>query len=127
MLFLNFNKYVHWFFTVPLHDETYQNRSLQGFKFKNEIRFIDDACTVNNSDAFNESYQEIYPPDLQLKCEHSGDHTTFLELDITIVDGIFVYKLFDKRDAFPFLLLECQMSVVIYHSTFSMDPSCQRF
>ena len=61
----------------------------------------DDACTINDSDAFNESYQEIYPPELQLKCEHSGDHATFLELHITIVNGIFVYKLFDKRNVFP--------------------------
>ena len=69
----------------------------KGFKFKNAFRFIDDddTCTINDSDAFNESYQEIYPTELQLKCEHSGDHATFLELDITIVDGIFVYKLFD--------------------------------
>ena len=99
----------------------------KGFTFKNAFRFIDDACTINDSDAFNESYQQIYQPELQLKCEHSGDHATFLELDITIVDGIFVYKLFDKRDDLPFLLLECQMSVVIYHSTISMDPSCWRF
>ena len=76
----------------------------KGFNFKSAFRFIDDACTINNSDAFNESYQEIYPPELQLKCEHSGDHATFLEL-VTIVDGIFVYKLFDKRDAFPFYIV----------------------
>ena len=75
------------------------------FKFKNAFRFLDDACTINDSDAFNESYQEIYPPELHLKCEHSGDHATFLELDITIVDGIFVYKLLDKRDAFPFFIV----------------------
>ena len=35
---------------------------------------------------------------LELKLEHA----TFLDLDITIKDGIFVYKLFDKRDAFGF-------------------------
>ena len=29
-------------------------------------------------------------------------HATFLELDISIRDNIFVYKLFDKRDEFPF-------------------------
>jgi len=28
-----------------------------------------------------------------------------LELDITIVDRIFVYKLFDKRDTFPFFIV----------------------
>ena len=39
------------------------------FKFKNAFRLIDDACTINDSDGFNESYHEIYRPELQLKCE----------------------------------------------------------
>ena len=30
------------------------------------------------------------------------NHATFLEMDITIKDGMFIYKLFDKRNAFPF-------------------------
>ena len=48
-------------------------------------------------------FPEIYPAALELKLEHSGDHATFfLELDITIKDGIYVYKLFDKRDTFSF-------------------------
>ena len=29
----------------------------------------------------------------------------FLNLDIEIIDSIFVYKLFDKRDAFPFSIV----------------------
>ena len=43
--------------------------------------------------------------ELQLKCEHQGTHATFLDLDIPIVDCIFVYKLFDKRDDFPFSIV----------------------
>ena len=34
--------------------------------------------------------------------EHSGSHASFLNLYISIIEGIFVYKLFDKRDDFPF-------------------------
>ena len=40
-----------------------------------------------------------------MKVEHHGQHASFLSLDITIVDKIFVYKLFDKRDAFPFSIV----------------------
>ena len=40
-----------------------------------------------------------------MKCEHQGTHATFLDLDIQIVDGVFVYKLFDKRDEFPFSIV----------------------
>ena len=32
-------------------------------------------------------------------------HASFLNLDITIKEGLFVYKLFDKRDAFPFSIV----------------------
>ena len=30
------------------------------------------------------------------------EHATFFDLDITIEDDVFLYKLFDKRDKFPF-------------------------
>ena len=71
-------------------------------KFHGCTRFIDDMCCLNDGGEFGKSYNEIYPDDLQLKCEHTGNHATFLDLDIIIEDGIFVYKLFDKRDDFPF-------------------------
>ena len=77
----------------------------RGFKFKNCFRFIDDACNLNDGGEFERSYPEIYPKELELKCEHNGSHATFLEIDITIKDGIFVYKLFDKRDNFPFFIV----------------------
>ena len=64
------------------------------------FRFIDDACRINDSDECEKSYLEIYPPELQLKCEHEGMHATFLYLDTAISDNTFVYKLYDKGDAF---------------------------
>ena len=74
-------------------------------KFVNACRFIDDECNINDSGEFARSFHEIYPEELQLKCEHQGTHATFLDLDIPIVDCIFVYKLFDKRDDFPFSIV----------------------
>ena len=74
--------------------------------FMNAFRFIDDECNLNDHGEFSRSYQDIYPSELQLKCEHQGIHATFLELDIKIVDdGTFDYKLFDKRDEFPFSIV----------------------
>ena len=49
-----------------------------------------------------DNFKEIYPKELELKLEHHGNHATFLDLDIEIKDDMFVYKLFDKRDAFSF-------------------------
>ena len=42
---------------------------------------------------------------MQLKVEHSGTHFTFLNLHITVKDGVFFYKLFNKRDGFPFFIV----------------------
>ena len=73
--------------------------------FHSTKRFIDDLCAINDGDEFGKSYKEIYPEELELKIEHHGQHASFLSLDINIVDGRFVYKLFDKRDAFPFFIV----------------------
>ena len=69
------------------------------------MRFIDDECNINDAKEFAKSFKEIYLSHLQLKCEHEGIHATFLELDILVKDDIFIYKLFDKRDDFPFSIV----------------------
>ena len=77
----------------------------RAFKYRHATRFIDDECNLNDSGEFSQSFPLIYPPDLHLKCEHNGIHATFLELDISIIDGLFIYKLYDKRDDFPFHII----------------------
>lgn len=68
-------------------------------------RFIDDLCIINDGGVFGEVFKDIYPDELELKVEHEGDSATFLNLDIHIEEGQFVYKLYDKRDAFPFSIV----------------------
>ena len=63
------------------------------------------VCNLNDGGEFGRSFHNIYPNELELKCEHQGSHATFLDLDISIIDGIFVYKLYDKRDNFPFFIV----------------------
>ena len=74
-------------------------------KFRYATRFIDDECNLNDGGEFGRSFHLIYPSDLELKCEHQGIHATYLDLEVNIIDGIFVYKLFDKRDNFPFFIV----------------------
>ena len=74
-------------------------------KFHGMYRFIDDLCAINDGNQFDTSKKDIYPPELELKREHHGEHATFLDLDISIKDGQFSYKLYDKRDAFPFSIV----------------------
>ena len=74
-------------------------------RFNHTFRFIDDLLTINDRDEFLSSFKEIYPPELQLNLEHSGDRVTFLDLEITKEDGHFNTKLYDKRDDFPFSIV----------------------
>lgn len=77
----------------------------RAMKFRYATRFIDDECNLNDGGEFGRSFQQIYPKELELKCEHQGTHATFLDLEIDISDGIYVYKLFDKRNDFPFFIV----------------------
>ena len=101
-------------FWANLHLYTYECKYIstlmrtdkrKAFMFKHATRFIDDECNLNDGGEFGRSFHLIYPSDLELKCEHQGSHATFLDLQIDILDGIFVYKLFDKRDDFPFFIV----------------------
>ena len=85
--------------------ELISNEKVKARHFHATKRSIDDLGTLNNGGAFNDVYKDIYPPELQLKVEHSGTHATFLNLDIPVKDGMFIYKLFDKRDAFPLFII----------------------
>ena len=73
--------------------------------FHSTRRFIDDLIAMNDGGEFGRIYRDIYPEELELKQEHSGEHADFLCLDIRKEDNIFVYKLYDKRDAFPFSIV----------------------
>ena len=68
-------------------------------------RFIDDLGILHDGGVFNDVYKDIYPLELQLKVEHYGTHATFLNLYVTVRDGVFIYKLFDKGDVFPFFMV----------------------
>ena len=101
-------------FWANLHLYSYEYKfitSLMGsdkgraMKFRNASRFIDDECNLNDGGEFGRSFREIYPSELELKCEHEGTHATFYDLDITIVNGKYIYKLFDKRDNFSFFIV----------------------
>ena len=58
--------------------------------------------------------------------EHQGQHVTFLDLDLSIKDGVFEYKLVDKRDAFPFFIVRIpylcsNIPTFIYCGTFKSE------
>ena len=72
----------------------------------NTFRFIDDLLTLNDGNEFSNIHKDIYPSELVLNKENNvNNYATFLDLNITINDNHFDYKLFDKRDAFPFKII----------------------
>ena len=94
------------FYLIWKHGGSYSTIiPLLGGFHKLRCAFIDDECNLNDCGEFGRSFHLIYPSDLHLKCEHNGTHATFLELDISIVDGLFIYKLYDKPDDFPFHII----------------------
>ena len=74
-------------------------------KFHATHRFIDDLCALNDGGEFGRQHKNIYSREMELKKEHEGLHATFLDLETNVDNNIFVYKLFDKRDAFPFSIV----------------------
>ena len=102
------------------HHVTKLNKSDKtcALKYRHATQFIDDECNLNDSSEFSRSFHLIYPSDLHLKCEYNGIHVTFLELNILIVDGLFIYN--DKRDDFPFHII-CQTNVVAYRCMYFMS------
>ena len=49
---------------------------------------------------------DICPKELELKVEHYDYHATFLNLDITIEQDIFIYNFLDKRYSFPISIVK---------------------
>ena len=75
-------------------------------KFNSTRRFINDLITINDDGEFGREYRNIYPAEVKLKVEHSVVHATFLSLDNRIEDRKIIYKLYDKREDFPFSIVK---------------------
>jgi hypothetical protein len=70
--------------------------------FNNTSRYIDDILNMNNP-YFDQMVSKIYPSELQLnKTNFSDVITSFLDLNISIINNTIVTKIYDKRDDFDF-------------------------
>ena len=88
------NFFLFFFFKFKYVEKLISNGSPCVYQFHETSRFTDNLCTINDDGKFSSSYKYIYPKQLELKLEHRGEHSTFLDLDITIEDSLFVYKFF---------------------------------
>ena len=76
-------------------------------KLCNIFRFIVDLNSLNEDGEFESNYSNIYPEELQLGKESTDKHeASFLDLNIKIKDREFHFRLYDKRDSFPFSIVK---------------------
>ena len=104
-------------------------KSTRAYKYYASSQFINNLYAINDDDEFPIPFKCIYPGESELKLEHSGTYATFLDLDIKIGDGIFIYKLYDKRDNFPFFIVrmphfESKIPSTIFYGSIFSDILC---
>ena len=65
-------------------------------------RYLDDLLNIDNP-YFEQMVGQIYPTELQLNEANSSDtEAPFLDLNLSITNGIVSSKIYDKRDDFNF-------------------------
>ena len=70
---------------------------------KSIFRYQDDLLVVNDNGLFDTVYKDIYPQEMILKkTKLSPAVVNFLDAIISIYQGKFIFKLFDKRTEFNF-------------------------
>ena len=76
-----------YFFESKYIKQLISNGSSKAYKYHGIFRFTDDIFAMNDGNEFLSSFKNIYRTELELKY------------------SIFVYKLFGKRDKFPFFIV----------------------
>ena len=70
--------------------------------FNSTSRYLDDLLNIDNP-YFEQMVGQIYSTELQLNKANSSDtEAPFLDLNLSITNGIYFSKIYDKRDDFNF-------------------------
>ena len=74
----------------------------QKIKTNSDSRYLDDLLNIDNPN-FEQMVGQIYSSGLQLNKANSSDtEAPFLDLDLSVTNGIVSSKIYDKRDDFYF-------------------------
>ena len=74
--------------------------------FNSTFRYLDDLLNIDNP-YFEQMVGQIYPAELQLnKVNTSDTEAPFLDLNLSITNGIVSSKIYDKRDDFNFEIVK---------------------
>ena len=70
--------------------------------FNSTSRYLDDFLNIDNP-YFEQLVSQIYPSELRLNKANSSDtEAPFLDLNLSITNGIVSSKIYDKQDDFDF-------------------------
>jgi len=76
-------------------------------QFNRSARYIDDLLTINNDGLMKKYMKDMYPAELELTHENSKNDksASYLDLQLDVLNGEIVTSLYDKRDDFPFKIV----------------------
>jgi hypothetical protein len=96
-----------WFYENKYLEELYRTDYFSAKLLNKTYRLIDDITTVNSDGIFKQHMSMIYPASLILNKENECDDSAHvLDLDIRLVNGVCELKLYDKREDFPFNIVQ---------------------
>lgn len=96
-----------WFYENRYMEKLYKVDYFRARKLNHTFRLIDDITSINSDGVFQDHASLIYPTSLILNKENVGDDEAHvLDLNILVKDGQFNVSLYDKRDDFPFDIVQ---------------------
>ena len=70
--------------------------------FNSTLRYLDELFSIDNP-YFEGMVKQIYPPELQLNKANTTDtEAPFLDLNLSVSNGFFSSKIYEKSDEFDF-------------------------
>ena len=91
----------------------------------NMFRYQDDCLVLNDSTQFSRHYNSIYPNEMVLENTNVNTvESNYLDLNITLSNGTFSYKSYDKREDYTFEVIRYPICLETSHSSPHMVYSC---
>ena len=100
------NLFIHYFENKYIRNLVDTGNINEAGVLKYTFRYLDDLLSINDNCYFKDVISSIYPSELVLSSTNADPNSTeFLDLDITIINGKLVSKIFDKRRNFHFKVI----------------------
>ena len=96
------NLFLHRYECKYIEELVESNQPNLALAIANMFRYQDDCIIINDQGMFAQLWKDIYPEEMQLEQTNAGNICTFLDLVISIVNGRFVYRSYDKRKDYNF-------------------------